>query len=236
MEEKILVKSEHYDVKKLFKLLIIIGFILSSIMFLTCIFDTMSIYDTYLEHQKNGACGWPYDDWEECYCCDGVADDLNKFEYALAHTYSTDDSGTDYAITFAPVIILSLLGALIFYGLRSYELVVTDKRIFGKILWGKRVDLPVDSVSATATIGFLKGISISTSSGKISFLLIKNTEDVYKAINGLIINRQEKPTSSTVVHHEQSNADELKKYKELLDNGIITQEEFDAKKKQLLGL
>lgn len=34
----------------------------------------------------------------------------------------------------------------------------------------------------------------------------------------------------------QSGADELKKYKELLDSGVITQEEFDAKKKQLLGL
>lgn len=33
-----------------------------------------------------------------------------------------------------------------------------------------------------------------------------------------------------------SNADELKKFKELLDMGAITQEEFDAKKKQLLGL
>lgn len=33
-----------------------------------------------------------------------------------------------------------------------------------------------------------------------------------------------------------SQADELKKFKELLDNGVITQEEFDAKKKQLLGL
>ena len=33
-----------------------------------------------------------------------------------------------------------------------------------------------------------------------------------------------------------TNADELKKYKELLDSGVITQEEFDAKKKQLLGL
>ena len=33
-----------------------------------------------------------------------------------------------------------------------------------------------------------------------------------------------------------SNADELKKYKDLLDSGVITQEEFDAKKKQLLGL
>lgn len=33
-----------------------------------------------------------------------------------------------------------------------------------------------------------------------------------------------------------SSADELKKYKDILDSGIITQEEFDAKKKQLLGL
>lgn len=33
-----------------------------------------------------------------------------------------------------------------------------------------------------------------------------------------------------------SSADELKKFKELLDMGVISQEEFDAKKKQLLGL
>lgn len=40
------------------------------------------------------------------------------------------------------------------------------------------------------------------------------------------------PTTAT----NYSSADEIKKFKELLDNGIITQEEFDAKKKQLLGL
>ena len=33
-----------------------------------------------------------------------------------------------------------------------------------------------------------------------------------------------------------SNADELRKFKQLLEDGIITQEEFEAKKKQLLGL
>lgn len=33
-----------------------------------------------------------------------------------------------------------------------------------------------------------------------------------------------------------SAADEIKKFKELLDLGVITQEEFDAKKKQLLGI
>ena len=33
-----------------------------------------------------------------------------------------------------------------------------------------------------------------------------------------------------------STADEIRKYKQLLDDGIISQEEFDAKKKQLLNL
>ena len=33
-----------------------------------------------------------------------------------------------------------------------------------------------------------------------------------------------------------SPADEILKYKNLLDSGVITQEEFDEKKKQLLGL
>ena len=41
---------------------------------------------------------------------------------------------------------------------------------------------------------------------------------------------------TNVVSAGVSSADELKKYKELLDAGIITQVEFDAKKKQLLGL
>ena len=35
---------------------------------------------------------------------------------------------------------------------------------------------------------------------------------------------------------EKSSAAQIKEFKELLDDGIITQEEFDAKKKQLLGL
>lgn len=34
----------------------------------------------------------------------------------------------------------------------------------------------------------------------------------------------------------ESSAEQLKSFKDLLDSGVITQEEFDAKKKQLLGL
>lgn len=51
---------------------------------------------------------------------------------------------------------------------------------------------------------------------------------------------KEKEVQATVNNNttviEATSADELKKYKELLDSGVITQEEFDTKKKQLLGL
>ena len=50
------------------------------------------------------------------------------------------------------------------------------------------------------------------------------------------IEEDEVPQANTTPVPAISAADELKKFKELLDMGIITQEEFDAKKKQLLGL
>ena len=41
---------------------------------------------------------------------------------------------------------------------------------------------------------------------------------------------------NTQIKSDISNAEAIAKFKELLDSGAITQEEFDAKKKQLLGL
>ena len=49
-------------------------------------------------------------------------------------------------------------------------------------------------------------------------------------------NREKQPTIAESTKSNNSSADEIKKFKELLDSGIITQEEFDAKNKQLLGL
>lgn len=42
--------------------------------------------------------------------------------------------------------------------------------------------------------------------------------------------------STTAVSSTIGGADKLKMYKDLLDSGTITQEEFDAKKKEILGL
>ena len=48
--------------------------------------------------------------------------------------------------------------------------------------------------------------------------------------------RASKNPHPSITTQALSPAEELKKFKELLDMGIITQEEFDTKKKQLLGL
>ena len=81
-------------------------------------------------------------------------------------------------------------------------------------------------------------VMVHLSSGKIVFYDIANQEKMHGIISRLLIERQEKNAVSATIKQEtpQSNADELRKYKELLDSGIITQEEFNAKKKQLLDL
>ena len=74
-------------------------------------------------------------------------------------------------------------------------------------------------------------------------IISKYIDTTIAALRELIPNKEESvvqiearsntmPVTATAI----SSADELKKYKELLDSGVISQEEFDAKKKQLLGL
>lgn len=58
--------------------------------------------------------------------------------------------------------------------------------------------------------------------------------NIKKYLENIMLNKSEK-SSSTIVT-SVSEADELRKFKELLDEGIITQEEFNIKRKQLLGL
>lgn len=119
-----------------------------------------------------------------------------------------------------------------FLMMKKMQITITDKRVHGKTYFGRSVDLPMDSISAVGSSWF-NGIAVSTSSGKVSFLFIENSKGIRELLCQLLIDRQEKLQS---VIPDKSNADELKKYKELLDSGIITQEEFDAKKKQLLNL
>ena len=234
MEENKIIESKHYNPIKFAICLIVLGVFALLIFYFAAYSCAEERYLNWVDfYQKHH-----FSSWEEL-----VEKNVGpKSEFINEHIFSMNfGCHTPVIYGFIPLGTCILLAAIIYFGMRSYSLTVTNKRIYGKTWFGKRVDLPVDSVSAIGTIALFKGISVATSSGKISFLLIKNSNEVYQELKKLIVDRQEKNAENKPIEiiketSAPSNADELKKYKDLLVSGIITQEEFDAKKKQLLGL
>jgi hypothetical protein len=119
------------------------------------------------------------------------------------------------------------------------ELVITDRRVYGKAFPGKRVDIPVDSVSSVGK-GFLNTICVASSSGKIMFTFLQDNETAFEEVNKLLVTRQEtviaEKTDKVVNNIPLSAADEIRKFNQLYQEGIISKEEFDQKKKELLGV
>jgi len=262
MEEKILLQSKHYNVKKLLVITTILTVLVSVIILLFSYFGSYYWYKVdydlrtqYFQEKEKSMNGYSsslyydlYYDSRPCRCeINNLQDFTTRHPNAVSYAKCLDGSDAlltedDIIISLMPLTLIILI-VLLYFWLRSYSLTVTDKRVYGQTAFGKRVDLPIDSVSAVGTSA-LKGISVGTSSGKISFKLIKNQVEMHSVISNLLKERQEKEKSQTVTKEttvnqtiiEQTSADELKKFKELLDMGAITQDEFDAKKKELLGL
>ncbi len=239
VEENIIIKSEQYRVKKLLISLVAVGSLLLLIVLVYEISDLNRRYDIYEEHTHNSYCyetEYIYDfPIENGYITRKIVDSFEKLDcmYMNPPRFNFLEF---FVVGFCPFALLALLAFLIKLWLSSYEMVVTDKRIYGRVAWGKRVDLPFDSVSATSTLRMFKGVSVSSASGRIKFLLIKNANEVYNEINKLLIERQKKEAPSNISSDKADAPDDLIKLKKLLDLNVITQEEFDAKKKQILGL
>ena len=130
-------------------------------------------------------------------------------------------------------VILLIYSVVITLMMNRCSMTVSNTRVTGKTSFGRQVDLPLKQISAVA-LGSFDRITVATSAGKISFWLIENRSEVYETLNDLLGASQNETTLVSVGATDA--ADQIAKYKELLDKGALTQEEFDAKKKQLLGL
>lgn len=159
------------------------------------------------------------------------ANSKSYLDSAAWKKYEANSEFYFYALVYAIIFDLLVI-ALAWIIKKSVKLVVTNKRVYGTTIFGKRVDIPLDSVSAIGS-GILSTVVIASSSGKIMFNCLSNYREIHNELGELLAKRQ---NNKVIAVNSISDADELKKYKDLLDNGVITQEEFDAKKKQLLGL
>lgn len=116
-----------------------------------------------------------------------------------------------------------------------------------KIIYAQRRSIMGDYVKTvnyenindiSSKIGWVFGeIVIDSITEYMDFTIDKEgVEDVRNKVSELIEDYRNKKNSLNSQNTYVSTADEIKKFKELLDMGIITQEEFDKKKKELLNL
>jgi hypothetical protein len=78
---------------------------------------------------------------------------------------------------------------------------------------------------------------LSTETKKSSFIYKCIYDTAQECLSALqLICNNEDTTEENYNAAQISSADEIMKFKNLMDNGVITKEEFEAKKKQLLGL
>lgn len=83
--------------------------------------------------------------------------------------------------------------------------------------------------------GIKFGAKLSTERAKDAVIVEQSTKELLSSDNSSQ-DAQAKKKEDTVENNSLKYIEELKQLKELVDLGILTQEEFDAKKKQLLGL
>ena len=76
-------------------------------------------------------------------------------------------------------------------------------------------------------------ITAETKRGGLTHKSSKQLGEQIVALLSVIVDSQRHTSAQ---HGAGSSADELLKFKQLLDAGAITQDEYDAKKKEILGL
>lgn len=123
----------------------------------------------------------------------------------------------------------------------NYAYVLTNKRFImaQKKLVGETFQtVSLDNINdITFDSGMMFGIlTVDTFKEKFNIALDKySAKNISNRLHDEL-DKLNRISKSSISNAKVSNADEIKKYKDLLDMGAISQEEFDAKKKELLNL
>ena len=139
-----------------------------------------------------------------------------------------------YMLIFGSVIMI--VGLIMKLCTEKCEMTVTNEAVFGKKIFKKEVYIPLNEITSVKRWPF-SGVLISTIIGNSIFPCFKNRNDIIRAITPLLGNsKQNLPQITNTKNEKDSEAQQLKKLKALLDDGVLTQEEFELKKKQILNL
>ena len=123
-------------------------------------------------------------------------------------------------------------------------LTITKRRILvcsGNSSHSTCIEMPIDTIESMSVEDYDLFVELHIIGRRDSFTFSENPKFIElakKTLDTLIYNQSQKAASAETQpsSNETDTIQALKSYKELLDAGVITQEEFEKKKAQLLNL
>ena len=133
------------------------------------------------------------------------------------------------------VFIGGIIHAAAYFSARNNCITLTNYKITGVYNRHLSLNIPIDSISSVSK-GWKGSLCITCAGNKYDIMFVGNRDDFCSSLNELLSQRTLQTMSEHSLKTSMSSYEEIEKLKRLLDNGVISQEEFEAKKKQLLGL
>lgn len=122
------------------------------------------------------------------------------------------------------------------YAITNKRVIMAQQKVIGQVVQSVLLKNLND---ITANSGITLGvITIDTIKEKFNVCVdIQSANNICEKVHEVLLSMEDSRTAQPQIQIQQTcSADEILKYKNLLDMGIITQDEFEQKKKQLLGL
>lgn len=129
----------------------------------------------------------------------------------------------------------AVVGGMLFGAVGAVVGGVTGKKKAKQTCTSLMVKITVNNTACP--VEYIKLISAETvKNGFVYKAAFQNAQEIISLLQVICSQRSSTKAEPQTHTNSISPAEEIRKYKELLDDGIITDEEFQAKKKQLLGL
>lgn len=124
------------------------------------------------------------------------------------------------------------VGALAFGGAGAIVGAITGKKKTKSIIENLKIKINMNDLDAPVL--YINLITTKTKTSSLTYKMgIKQADSIVSSLDVLVKQYQNIAPAEPVV---SSATDEIRKFKALLDDGIINQDEFDAKKAELLNL
>ena len=179
------------------------------------------------------------------------------YDYHSGYNYYPYEMPTTYLAVLAWIVAVVVL--IVYIVQANHRLSVSPEAVRGVNGFGKVTVMPVNQIVSVSSQASNSSVVIVCSGIKRTYCMISNNMHIVQTIRSFMPNsfvpvqsvpvqpyapqtqyvmpvRQYITPVQPVTVNSTGAADEIKKLKELLDMGAVTQEEFEIKKKQILGL